>query len=778
MGDDKQTGDQDLLDLWAEQGLKHLFEQTTVGMVLTGPNYQILDANPAWCRMLGYTRDELRQMHYSEFTHPDDVPKSDDFGEQISAGGEESKTLEKRHLTKNGDVVWVTLRSTTMRDADGEFLYALTLIENINKIKRAEEKAKEVFEQLHDSEAELRSFMESAPEGIVVSNETGRMVLVNEETVRLFGYTREELLGMSVEDLMPESSRGRHAVQRKDFYMNARSRSMGAGLELLARKKDGTEFPVEISLNPANLKGGHRVLALIRDTSESRKLLESRLGLAMMVDASNDSIIGAGMDGTIKSWNRSSEQIYGYSEQEAVGMPIMRLTPPDRRRESTELREQIFQGESVQLPDTIRLRKNGEQFPVSLSAFPLKDIHGNVVGWAGVSRDLTDQKRLEEQFQRAQKMQAIGQLAGGVAHDFNNIMTVIEGHAGLVADDLQQDAPSKQNLAAIKRAVGRGTTLTRQLLAFSRTQRVEMQVLDPNDLLRELLVILKRTLGETIIVHTQLESSGLIEADPAQLEQVIVNLATNARDAMPDGGELFIETADVTSETEERSEEENPHWYLRESISPGSYVRLKVSDTGVGMDRNTMIRSFEPFYTTKERGKGTGLGLAAVYGIVAQAGGSVCVESEVGQGSSFYVYFPKTEEVVKPIEKVVQQETLDVGRRNILLVEDDEDILDLAVLVLKKGGYTVLSASKPQDALDHYSGESIDLILTDVVMPGMSGPKFVREWEKQNPSTKVLYMSGYIDESLGHHSIPKSDILTKPFDPPELLRRVSQRLTQ
>ena len=400
-----------------------------------------------------------------------------------------------------------------------------------------------------------------------------------------------------------------------------------------------------------------------------------------------------------------------------------------------------------------------------------------LVGGLGTRQVLKSSDRLvemEEQFQQAQRMEMVGRLAGGVSHDFNNILTVITGYSALIGEQAEAGSRLSQQVDAMARAVERGTLLTRQLLAFSRKQRLEVRVVNLNDLLGDILWVLGRTVGDDVILSSVLKSTWQIKADPAQLEQVIVNLATNARDAMPNGGELSIETSDVVYEGNETLGIQYRHRYRPDDMPWGSYVQLKVTDTGVGMDRDTLTHVFEPFFTTKDRGKGTGLGLPSVYGVISQAGGSVCVESKVGRGSSFYAYFPRTEEAAAGHAKVTRQESTALGRGTVLLVDDDEAVLALAEEILKKGGYTVLSAAKPQYAIDHYSEESIDLILTDVVMPEMSGPDFVTAWATRNSATSVLYMSGYVDESLQHHSIPEENFISKPFSPAELLQRVTQ----
>ena len=327
---------------------------------------------------------------------------------------------------------------------------------------------------------------------------------------------------------------------------------------------------------------------------------------------------------------------------------------------------------------------------------------------------------------------------------------------------------------AVTRAAERGEQLARQLLAFGRKQRFEIRVMNPNDLLGELEVVLRRTIGEDIRLETHLDSSWAVKTDRAQFEQVVLNLAVNARDAMPRGGTLWIETSNVVYEGGEVPCGFGMH-RRAESMEIGAYVRLTVRDKGVGMSEDTLSHVFEPFYTTKDRSKGSGLGLPAVYGVVQQCGGSVVVESTEGDGTCVCVLIPGFDEAPERIETVPESRETS-GRGTILVVEDDEDVLQLTTIILRDGGYTVLPATRGQAALDEYSGRPVDLILTDVIMPEMAGPDFAREWNERNRATNVVYVSGYIDKSLGNYSIPQNDILTKPFTPVELLRRVSQGL--
>jgi PAS domain S-box-containing protein len=404
---------------------------------------------------------------------------------------------------------------------------------------------------------------------------------------------------------------------------------------------------------------------------------------------------------------------------------------------------------------------------------PIRDAQGKVIGLFGISRDITESRNMAEQLRQSQKMEAVGRLAGGIAHDFNNLMTVITGYSDLLLNQLDEKSKPRREVEEIKLAGERATALTRQLLAFSRRQVLQPKVLDLNEVVSSLENMLRRLIGEDVEFRTVL-GTGLwsVKADPGQMEQVLVNLVVNARDAMPGGGKLAIETSNVfLDESYSRS-------HLPVQIGP--YVVLAISDTGVGMDEATASQVFEPFFTTKERGKGTGLGLSTVYGIVKQSGGFIWLYSELGKGSTFKVYLPRSEDRENGLSKAALPVEDLRGRKIILLVEDDESIRKLAVEILGQYGYTVLPAGDGEEALriaGAHEGE-IGLLLTDVIMPRMGGPELYERLRQLRPGIKVLYMSGYTDDAIVHQGVldPGTAFLQKPYSPISLARKVKEVL--
>jgi len=636
-------------------------------------------------------------------------------------------------------------------------------------------------------------FLEAIPDAIVAVDIDGTIVQVNSQTEAIFGYPRGELIGQKIEILVPARYRDQHHEHRGSFAHSPKVRRMGAGLDLKGRRRDGSEFSVEISLSPVSLPEGTFVLSAIRDISDRKRIEEElrraheELGrrttqeigqyqrrLAAIIDSSADAIIGKELDGTITSWNRGAEAMYGYNADEIVGKNISLLTSKDRPDEIPKILARIRSGERIEHYESVRVTKDGRHLNVSISISPIKDPNGKIVGASAIARDITAQRRAEDHLRQAQKMEAVGRLAGGVAHDFNNILGIVTACTELLRDRIDADSDQALYVGNIRKAVERGISLTRQLLAFTRKSSVQPQLIDLNIHLKDVVKLLRPLMGDDVeIVVAPRSPSAIIEIDPGQFDQIVLNLAVNSRDAMPRGGKFILETASVELDDVFTSQ--------HRPMQAGRYILIAVSDTGVGMDAATVTRIFEPFFTTKEVGKGTGLGLATVYGIVQHGGGHIWVYSEPGSGTTFKIYLPSAEDKLGETPQPQAEKT--VRRREgttVLLVEDDEIMLSMTRKLLEQNGYRVLAAKDGTSALALVQSHvgPIDLVLTDVVMRGMSGPDLVAKLTAVRPTTKVVFMSGYTGELIARHEDVNQGIplLEKPFTRTALLNVLDSTL--
>jgi PAS domain S-box-containing protein len=527
----------------------------------------------------------------------------------------------------------------------------------------------------HEPAGLFEQFVEFAPDAIVGVEPGGEIFLVNAQTETLFGYTRDELLGMSVEQLVPERFRGVHPAHRAGYFVDLRTRPMGADLDLYGLRSDGSEFPAEISLSSIGTDDGIRAIAAIRDISE--------------------------------------------------------------RVEAQRTKERL----EAQVEEARRIE------------------------------EVRHRRMLEEQLNQLRRLESVGQLAGGIAHDFNNLLGVIINYAQFVEDEMPPGSRPADDVQQIRRAAERAAALTRQLLIFSRREVVRPQILDLNVVVSELDKLLRRAIGEHIELETVFDVALLpVEADPGQIEQVLVNLAVNARDAMPTGGRLVIETSNVELDAEA----------LRSGLDPGTYVRLAVSDTGSGMSPAVSGQAFDPFYTTKPRGQGTGLGLSTVYGIVTEAGGDVRLYSEPGIGTTVKVELPAA--AGTPVRSARDAVPAAPGKgETVLIVEDEDNVRDLVERILGGAGYHVLLAARGRLALEMLedNAHAVDLLLTDVVMPEMLGTELAVEATRRHPGLKVLYMSGYIHQAIAAMDGRGADDLRfveKPFTRDTLLMAVRASL--
>lgn len=541
------------------------------------------------------------------------------------------------------------------------------------------------------------------------------------------------------------------------------------GFDVCGRAREWEEAEIALLTTAAN-----DIAQAIERSQTIAALAESEDRYRQLIDLMPDTV-AVHQDGRLRMVNRAAAALLGYEDpRELIGRPVLDFVHPDDREKVQErIRAMLTEGRRVPPLEERFLRRDGTAVEVEVAAGPFT-LEGRPAVLV-VAREIGARKRLEEQLRQSQKMEAIGRLAGGVAHDFNNLLTAISGYAEFILNGLSPEDPLRYDAEAILKASERARTLTRQLLAFSRRQVMELKVVDLNRILQDLGSMLRRIIGEDIEMTMELSPRlGHVRVDPSQMEQVVINLAVNARDAMPTGGRLTLETMNVL--LDEAYAQEHPY------VRPGEYVLLSVSDTGVGMPPEVREHLFEPFFTTKGLGEGTGLGLATVYGIVKQSGGHIQVYSEVGHGTTFKIYLPRVYEPLEAPEEEPPSERLPEGSETILVVEDNEMVRTLACRVLREQGYTVLEARESAQALELARGYGgyIHLLLTDVVMPQMSGRVLSEMLQQIYPGMQTLYMSGYTDNVVVQHGIlePGLSFIQKPFTPRDLARKVRDVLDQ
>jgi two-component system cell cycle sensor histidine kinase/response regulator CckA len=616
--------------------------------------------------------------------------------------------------------------------------------------------------RLVDSEARYRRVVDAASDAIVTVDEQDKIQFANPAAGRIFGYTIGELTGRNLTTLVPGHAGSRTA-----------SSAAVTGIH-----KDGRELTLEVSVGESATGEHHVVTEVLRDTTERRaaesalRAAEDRMRFAM--EASRVGVWEVDLRTGAMRWSDTLEGLHGMTPGSFAGTVTAfyeRIHPDDRQF----VRDEIDKATRQHADSNLLYRTvwpDGSLHWISGVGRIFYDDAGTPVRAAGIGLDVTEHRALEEQYRQSQKMEAIGQLAGGVAHDFNNLLTAIQGYGTMVAQSLAPDSPQQADLAEIRRAADHAASLTRQLLAFSRKQILAPRVLDLSESLLAMEPMLKRVIGEHIeIVVRAAPDAGHVKADPGQIERVVLNLAINARDAMPDGGVLMFEVlnADVTEAYERKHID----------VKPGRYVMLAVTDTGVGMDAATAARAFEPFFTTKPQGQGTGLGLSTVYGIVKQSGGSALVYSEPGHGSTFKLFLPRVDEPADAVAPPVESDTA-LGTETILVVEDDDALRTLTRRILENRGYRVLVAAAPHEAQAIAAGHvgRIDLLLTDVILPEMSGRALSEQLVPRHPGMRVLFMSGYTDDAMVHRGIltNETQFLQKPFMQEALVRKVRETL--
>jgi two-component system cell cycle sensor histidine kinase/response regulator CckA len=698
-------------------------------------------------------------------------------------------------LKKTGqDVPFIIVSGTVGEESAVDAMHAgahdYVLKDKLGRLLPAvERELRECRKRAAHRESEVRSaaIVRCSLDPIVGTDHTGKVIEFNPAAEKCFGYSRQEALGQDLADLVvPERFQEQFRAELAEHVAGAQDATFDRQTQL-RKRKDGTEFPIERTGTRLDARSPPIIMGFIRDISERVKaeaaLREAETRFTRLAESGLVGIIIGEDTGRIVDANDTFLTMVGYSRHDLASGLVSwaNMTPPEWVSLNAAATEQL-RSEGVAGPwEKEYLRKDGSRVPVLVGVATLEgnrnlslsiDLSARKQAEAGQTRAEEALRQSEEQLRQAQKMEAVGRLAGGVAHDFNNVLSVIMSYGELILGDLKPADPLRADIEEIRKAASRAAGLTRQLLLFSRQQVVEPKVIDLHDVLKSMDKMLQRILGEDVdLVLLAPKSIGRVKVDPSHVEQVILNLVVNARDAMPRGGKLTIETSNVVLDE---------HYTGNHLPSKaGQYVMMAVSDTGTGMDRDTQARIFEPFFTTKEKGKGTGLGLSTVFGIVKQSNGSIWVYSEPDKGTTFKVYLPRVDAEVDVLRPSVPPTTL-LGKETILLVEDEEQVRAVVLSVLRRQGYHVIPAQNPGEALllcERHSGK-IDLLLTDVVMPQMSGPDLARRLAPIRPGMRVLCMSGYTDDSIVRHGVLESGVafIQKPVTPALLARKVREVL--
>ncbi|MGB7573272.1 MAG: PAS domain S-box protein [Thermodesulfobacteriota bacterium] len=761
----------------AEKRYRQVIENAVDIIYTTDANGNFTYANSAAMTTTGYSLEELQRFNYLNLILPEHRDRVSKIYISQFRQRQVTTYVEFPFFNKSGEVLWFGQNASLVIEGENPVGFHV-IARDITERKKAEE-------ALSRSEEKYRTILESIEDGYYEVDLAGIFTFLNDSMCRIWGYPKEELMGMNNRQYTdPETAKKVFQAYNRVY----RTGEPGRLFDYEIIRKDGAKRYVEVSISlqkdlsgkPAGFSG------IIRDITEHKQadetLRRSEEKYRTIIEKIQDGYFENDLAGNFTFVNDVICRHLGYARDELIGMNYQQYTDEENGRNLYQHYIGLYRtGQPIEPFEAGYVTKDGAKLLAEISVSLIWDSEGKPIGFRGISRDITERKRaeeeklsLQEQLRQSQKMEAIGQLAGGVAHDFNNLLTVIKGYSQLSLLDLKENDSLRGNIQEIEKATQRATDLTRQLLAFSRRQILDLKVLDLNVLLTDLDKMLRRIIGEDIQLVTLLsEDLGKVKIDPSQIEQVIFNLAVNARDAMPSGGKLTIETANV------ELDEEYAHAHI--SVISGHYVRLSVSDTGVGMSQEVKERVFEPFFTTKEKGKGTGLGLSMVYGIVKQSSGNIWVYSEPEHGTTFKIYLPRTEEEVDTLHEREEKDFFPRGSETVLLVEDDELVRDLANRLLKQQGYRVLDAANGEEALrvaKEHDRETIHLLLADIVMPQMGGKALADQLKILRPNVKVLYTSGYADNAIFHHGVldPGTHFLQKPFSLKTLSHKVREVL--
>ena len=758
----------------AEERFRRAFEDAPVAMAMIALDGRLLRVNRAACELAGYDAEQLLTKTIGGLTHPEDVDKDIAQIRQVLAGERRSYRVEKRYIAAGGREVWGLASLSLVRDQTGAPGYFIVQMQDITERKRAEEALTLSQARLSEAQqiARIGSWEWDLRTGeMTLSDELHRIAGIDPEG---FGGTYEATLARVHPEDRPRVDREiREAVvEGRPWSVEARSVHDSGDVRVMHSRGQ-----VEVGDDGQPVRAFGTVQDVTERLRAEQALRESEQRLKGVLENVPSVVFLRDLEGRYLLVNRRWEEYWGLTADEVVGRAPEELFPPELASLMRRNERRVLEARRPLTADEV-LERDGEARTFLTTRFLLTDDTGEPYATACIATDITERvraqeerERMEERLHQAQRLESVGQLAGGIAHDFNNLLAVILNYADFVRDEVA-DGAAARDVEEIQRAAERAAALTKQLLLFSRRDLERPEVLRPNGVVRDVERLLKRTLGEHVELRTELATGWPVRVDRGQMEQVLVNLAVNARDAMPGGGTLTIGTEDVEiTDAAARSQPE---------LSPGRYVRLTVSDTGQGMSQEVADRAFEPFFTTKPHGRGTGLGLATVYGTVKAAGGHVEIESARGRGTVVRAHLPAVDSEAPRAPGTTERGDHAGAGETVLVVEDERGVREVARRILESRGYTVLVAQDGEEAVEIAgSGDHrIDVLLTDLIMPRMAGREVADRVRARHPRAAVVFMSGYTDDVLVSHGALEGAVnfLRKPFTAAGLVAAVQDAL--
>lgn len=753
----------------SDKRFRAVFSAAPIGIAIANPEGYFLEVNRAFSKMLGYSKAEMKKLTFVDVTYPPDRKKTQKLSDAVRKGKINTYRTEKRYLKKNGQFVWGIIRATAVKNTHGQIQCWLGLVEDITERKLAKE-------ALEESEKRYRMLFEHAAEGIMVLDLKSRKFrYANPAICKMLGYTEKELSDMGVKNIYPKTDLER--VLRKFRAQSEGEKRLAQNIPCL--RKDGSLIYVNINSTRIVMDGIECNIGFFQDITERLKtedaLRESEEKYRNILDSIEEGYFEVDLAGNLTFVNDATCKLMGCPADELIGINNQQITSPQTAKKMFKSFNSIYRtGKPLQVQNFEIITKSKTKKHLELSATLMRDSEQQPIGFRGVVRDVTERTksqkekaRLASQIQHAQKMESVGTLAGGIAHDFNNLLMGFQGNISLMLLDLDEDHPHCEYLKNMESYVLRGSELTRQILGFARRGKYQVKTTNINDLLDRSAEMFSRTKKEITIHKKFHEDLWPVDVDRGQLEQVLLNLFVNAWQAMPGGGEIFLETQPVYLE----EDYDKPY-----EIVPGPYVRILVTDTGLGMDRDIQHRIFEPFFTTKAVGRGTGLGLASSYGIIKNHNGIINVYSEKGHGTTFKIYLPASDKTVSQQKDHTQ--ALLKGSETILLVDDEEMVVDIGKEILEKLGYDVFTALDGTEAirlLKKYKNE-IDLVILDMIMPDMGGGETFDQLKACKADIKVLLSSGYSIDGKATEILDRGckGFIQKPFS----LRQLSHKIRE